>query len=305
MHIPDGFLSTPVWASLNAVSVPAIGYLARRAQSQIDESLIPLLGVMGAFVFAAQMINFPVGVGTSGHLIGSALLATTMGPAAATIIMTAILVIQALVFQDGGILALGANVFNMAVVGVLAGYLPYHYAGNSAWRRAAVVAGGILSVLAGALLAIAQLAVSGVRLPGAVLNISLGLFVVTAILEGLITLVVFEAIERLNPRWVQTPQGSNRALGVLAAIAILLAVVGVLFASQSPDVLEGLADRAGFAGQARTLLETPVGDYEFKGWGSAWFSKAAAGLVGIGVVYLSCALFARWLRTRSGASPRH
>lgn len=305
MHIPDGFLSTPVWASLNVISVPAIGYLARRAQSQIDESRIPLLGVMGAFVFAAQMINFPVGVGTSGHLIGSALLATTMGPAAACIVMTAILVIQALVFQDGGILALGANVFNMAIVGVLSGYLPYHWAGSSNWRRAAVFAGGALSVLAGALLAIAQLAASQVRMPGAVLNLSLGLFVVTAILEGAITLVVFEAIERLNPRWVQTPKGDSRALAVLAGLAVLLAVVGVLFASQSPDVLEGLAEGSGISGQARNLLETPFGDYEFKAVGSTWLSKAGAGLLGIAVVYLLCALFARWLRSRTSAPPRH
>ena len=84
-----------------------------------------MLGVMGAFVFAAQMINFPVGVGTSGHLLGGALLAQTLGPSAAAVTMTAILAIQALVFQDGGVLALGANVFNMALVGVLAGYLPY------------------------------------------------------------------------------------------------------------------------------------------------------------------------------------
>ena len=305
MHIPDGFLSTPVWASLNVVTVPAIGYLARRAQSQIDESRIPLLGVMGAFVFAAQMINFPVGVGTSGHLIGSALLATTIGPSAAAIAMTAILVIQALVFQDGGILALGANVFNMAVVGVLSGYLPFHWAGSTNWRRFAVFAGGALSVITGALLAIAQLAISGVRMPGAVLGLSLSLFLVTAILEGGITLIVFEAIERLNPRWVQTPERNNRAIGVLAAVALLLAVFGVMFASQSPDVLEGLADRAGIAAQARTLLETPLGDYSFKSAGNTWLSKAGAGLVGLAVVYLLCAICARWLRSRPGAPPRH
>src|SRR3981189_3139256 len=135
MHIPDGFLSTQVWATMDAVAVPAVGYFARRAQTAAEESRIPLFGVLGAFVFAAQMINFPVGVGTSGHLVGGALLAFTLGPAAATIVMTAILAIQALVFQDGGVLALGANVCNMAVFGVLAGYLPYHYWGNTRWRK--------------------------------------------------------------------------------------------------------------------------------------------------------------------------
>jgi cobalt/nickel transport system permease protein len=117
MHIPDGFLSTPVWAGLDALAVPVGGYFVRRTQSSFDEARVPLLGVMGAFVFAAQMINFPVGVGTSNHLVGGALLALTLGPFAATVVMIAILVIQALVFQDGGITALGANVLNMAVAG--------------------------------------------------------------------------------------------------------------------------------------------------------------------------------------------
>src|SRR6195256_4716277 len=115
MHIPDNFLSTPVWASLDAISIPAVVMMSRRAGRELDESRIPLLGVMGAFVFAAQMINFPVGIGTSGHLVGGALLAITLGPAAAALVMTAIIAIQAFIFQDGGVLALGANVFNMAI----------------------------------------------------------------------------------------------------------------------------------------------------------------------------------------------
>ena len=97
MHIPDGFLTTPVWASLAAISLPSAGAFARKAQSGLEDGRVPLMGVMGAFVFAAQMINFPVGIGTSGHLIGSALLATTLGPAAAVVVMTAILTIQALI----------------------------------------------------------------------------------------------------------------------------------------------------------------------------------------------------------------
>src|ERR1700683_2588058 len=128
MHIPDGFLSVPVLGTMDAIAFPSIAYLAHpahRAHSEFDHHRIPLMGVMGAFVCAAQMINFPVGNGTSGHLVGGALLAFTLGPAAASIVMTAILATQALVFQDGGLLALGANVFNMAIHGVLAGEWPY------------------------------------------------------------------------------------------------------------------------------------------------------------------------------------
>ncbi|HKW96831.1 MAG TPA: energy-coupling factor ABC transporter permease, partial [Bryobacteraceae bacterium] len=130
MHIPDGFLATPVWAALDVAALPAAGFLARRAQRGLEQSQVPLLGVMGAFVFAAQMINFPVGLGTSGHLVGAALLAYTLGPAAASVTLIAILAVQALIFQDGGILSLGANVVNMALAGVLAGYLPFHLWGS-------------------------------------------------------------------------------------------------------------------------------------------------------------------------------
>src|SRR3982751_6950670 len=139
---------------MDLAAVPAVGILVRKAQRGFDESKVPMLGVMGAFVFAAQMINFPVGVGTSGHLVGGALLACTLGPAAACVVMSAILAIQALVFQDGGILALGANVLNMAVMGVLAGYLPYHLWGRGRGRHTAIFAAGALSVLASAVLAL-------------------------------------------------------------------------------------------------------------------------------------------------------
>src|SRR6266404_7011922 len=97
MHIPDGFLSTPVWATLDVLSVPAVGLMARRAQGVMEERKIPLMGVMGAFVFAAQMINFPVGLGTSGHLVGGALLAIALGPATAATVMTAVLILQAFI----------------------------------------------------------------------------------------------------------------------------------------------------------------------------------------------------------------
>src|SRR5229473_841787 len=146
MHIPDNFLSTPVWVALDAISIPAAGIMVRHAGRQVEDTRIPLLGVMGAFVFAAQMINFPVGIGTSGHLVGGALLACTLGAAPAVLVMTAIIAMQAFVFQDGGVLALGANVFNMAVAGVLTGYLPSKLWGAGRRRREAIFAGAFLSV---------------------------------------------------------------------------------------------------------------------------------------------------------------
>src|SRR5271167_1127840 len=156
MHIPDNFLSPPVWATLDAVAIPSVGLMVRQAGRQLEDTRIPLLGVMGAFVFAAQMINFPVGIGTSGHLVGGALLACMLGPAPAALVMTAIIAIQAFVFQDGGVLALGANVFNMAVAGVLAGYWPFYVWGVSR-RRVSIFAGAFLSVLVSGSLALGEL----------------------------------------------------------------------------------------------------------------------------------------------------
>ena len=301
MHIPDGFLSAPVWATLDAVSIPAVGYLARRAQRDVEEARIPLLGVMGAFVFAAQMINFPVGLGTSGHLIGGALLAVVLGPAAAGLVMTAILAIQAFVFQDGGILALGANVLNMAVLGVLAGYLPYHFLGDGRWRKLSIFLGGTGSVLAGAVLAMAQLRLSGVPLNGTVVGISFGLFLVNAALEGAITLAVVEGIERLNPGWIRQPVESPRlATKTMVAAALLLTLVGILIASPLPDGLESLAEKAGIGGHAKALIAAPFADYEADFLNGSWLRKSAAGLSGLAAIYLVCLLLGRMLsRPRS------
>lgn len=294
MHIPDGFLSTPVWAAMDVAAAPAVGYVARKAQQGFDDAKVPLLGVMGAFVFAAQMINFPVGVGTSGHLVGGALLACTLGPAAASVVMCAILAIQALVFQDGGILALGPNVFNMAIAGVLAGYLPYHLWGRGSGRRAAIFAGGALSLMTSAILALAELLISGVRMPGPVLGVSLALFAVSALVEGAITVAVVIALERIQPSLMRAPgAGRSPAFAALALVAVLLAAGGVVFASTEPDGIERLAMQTGIASHARTLISTPLKDYQAAWLGSGWAAQAGAGLAGLGLVYGACLMIGR------------
>ncbi len=299
MHIPDGFLATPVWAGLHAAAAPAVAWAARRAGRDFDENRIPMLGVMGAFVFAAQMINFPVGVGTSGHLLGGALLAQTLGPSAAAVTMTAILAIQALVFQDGGVLALGANVCNMALVGVLAGYMPLHALGCQR-RRLAAFLGGALSVLAGAVLAIAELLVSGVRMPGSVVALTAGLFAVTALIEGAITSAVVGAIGAVNPDWMRQPQAAltRKAMTALGAVALLLATAGVFVASTAPDGLNSLAGKIGLGVRARVLLASPMADYEARWFASAAFGKVAAGLAGLVMIFAVTALFGKWLARR-------
>ncbi len=301
MHIPDGFLSTPVWAALDAAAIPAVGYFAGKAHGDAEQSRIPLLGVMGAFVFAAQMINFPVGLGTSGHLVGAALLACTLGPASAAVVMTAILSIQALVFQDGGILALGANIVNMAIFGVLAGYLPYYLLGRGRWRNLALFLGGMLSVLVSATLALVQLIVSGVPIRPLLLGVSAALFVVTAAVEGAITLSVVRAIEGINPGWVARPETSRRPGIMLAATAIGLAAVGVFAASAAPDGIGKILADLGITSQEQILLATPLADYEAGVFQSPWLRKAAAGLAGVALIYVVCALLGRLLARRRSA----
>ena len=230
------------------------------------------------------------------------LLVYTLGPAAAAVTMTAILAIQALVFQDGGILALGANVMNMAICGTLAAWLPYRYWGGGRWRKAAVFLGAVLSVLVGAVLAIAQLLLSGIPMPGAVLGISLGLFTVSALLEGAITVAVLGALESMQPDFVHKPAGqSSLALGALASAAVLMAVVGVLFASTNPDGLEKLAGEIGIASRARTLLATPFADYEAAFVSSPWLRQSAAGMAGLLLIFALCMLFGRFVRKKGSA----
>jgi cobalt/nickel transport system permease protein len=294
VHIPDGFLATPVWATLDAAAVPAVGYVARRAQRGFEDARVPLLGVMGAFVFAAQMINFPVGIGTTGHLVGGALLACTLGPAPAAVVMCAILTIQALVFQDGGILALGANIVNMALMGVLAGYLPFYLWGGGGRRRWAIFAGGTLSVLVSAVLALAELLISGVRMPSGVLGVSLALFLVSALLEGAITMAVVQALEAIQPGFVRRPAAArSRVRGAVALVAVLLAAVGVLFASTAPDGIERLAMQTGISARAQALLITPFAGYETAFVASGWMRKASAGIAGLVLIYGVCLLIGR------------
>jgi cobalt/nickel transport system permease protein len=283
MHIPDGFLSPPVWAVFDVLSIPAVGLMARRAQRHMEDGKIPMLGVMGAFVFAAQMINFPVGAGTSGHLVGGTLLAIALGPSSAALVMTAILVIQAFVFQDGGIVALGANIFNMALAGVLAGYLPYRVWGRGLARSSAIFAGGVLSVFISACLALSELRVSGVPMPGHLLWVSLGLFLISGLIEGAITVAAVRAIERLNPSRIRGAQEpGSRVLGIVGIAAVVTAAVGILAASAAPDGIWRLAGALGLAAR------TP--NYQIHGIESAWLGKSLAGLAGIALIYLACML---------------
>jgi cobalt/nickel transport system permease protein len=299
MHIPDNFLSTPVWASLDCVVIPAVAVVSRRARAINDAHQPALLGVLGAFVFAAQMVNFPVGIGTSGHVVGGTLLACIVGPWAAALVMTSILIVQALVFQDGGVLALGANVLNMALLGVFAGYMPAHLLSRTKWAAAGVFLGGLCSVLLSGLLALSELSISGIRMSAAMVEISLLVFTVNAIIEGAITVSALRGIQRLKPgvgvisalpsdHRSTAPRARNLAV-LIGSAAILILVAGVAIGSNLPDGLDRLALRLGVPLTGH-IIQAPLGDYYVRQLGMSWASRVSAGLLGILGIYLICGI---------------
>ena len=204
MHIPDGFLSPDVAAGTGVVAVGAVGYARRRADRTLDERAVPLLGVTGAFVFAAQMLNFPVAGGTSGHFLGAALAAVLLGPWMACLVLAVVLVMQAFVFADGGVTALGANILNMGVVGGLGAGLVLA-AGRRVLPRTRgaflglVAAAAWLAVMAGAAACSLELAASGTVPLGTVLPAMLGVHALIGIGEAVVTVAAVSAVLASRP----------------------------------------------------------------------------------------------------------
>ncbi|MCL5018990.1 MAG: energy-coupling factor ABC transporter permease [Patescibacteria group bacterium] len=197
MHLPDGILSTPVMVSLDAVSIGVIGYSIKRVNKSITEKQLPLMGVTAAFIFAAQIINIPT-IGFSYHLLGSVLAAILLGPWNSAIIMTVVLVVQALIFHDGGITALGANIFNMAVIGAIVCY-PLYYIPNKINDRWGKFTGIILaswaSILLSGLAAGSELVFSGRFSARVIIPSILIVFSLVGIAEAFITSVAISAIQ--------------------------------------------------------------------------------------------------------------
>jgi cobalt/nickel transport system permease protein len=195
MHIPDGFLSPEVALAAGAVSAATVGVALRRADRELDDRTVPLLGVTAAFVFAAQMLNFPVAGGTSGHLLGATLAAVLLGPWLATVVLTVVLAIQAFAFADGGVSALGANVLVMGVAGALVAGLAARVLPR---RRAPFLAGvavvAWLAVMAGAAATSVLLALSGTVPLGTVLPPMLGVHALIGVGEAAITVAAVGAV---------------------------------------------------------------------------------------------------------------
>ncbi len=204
MHIPDGFLSPEVAAATGVVTVGTLGYSLKRARTELDERRVPLLGVTAAFIFAVQMLNFPVAGGTSGHLLGAALAAVLLGPWLACLVMAVVITTQAFVFADGGVSALGANILNMGIIGALfTGYLMTW--GRNVLPRSrpaflgVVAVGAWLSVILGATATSLELAASGTVPLGTVLPAMLGVHTFIGVGEAVITVAAVAAVMAARP----------------------------------------------------------------------------------------------------------
>ncbi len=300
LHIPDGFLSLPVSLVFWVISIVFVGRALQRSQKQLGEGQIPLMGVLAAFIFAAQMINFPVAGGTSGHLLGGALAAIVLGPWAGILVMTTVVGVQALFFQDGGLLVLGANIFNMGILTTLIGYGLYRAVKNQSTSIKLVVVGAAawLSVVAGALVTALQLWISGTSALDIVLPAMLGVHVLIGFGEALITVGAVAFITQARPDLMTSAAQQGGRGWILAGVLISLAVVLISpLASASPDGLERVAINLGFINQGQNAPYQILPDYTLPFLGETAASTILAGAIGTLLVGVLLIAIARGLKS--------
>lgn len=291
MHIPDGFLSLTVSLVYWLLAVLVIGAALRRVNRDLGERQVPLMGVLAAAIFAGQMLNFTVIGGTSGHLLGAALAAVVVGPWAAVLVMACVVGVQALIFQDGGLVVMGANLFNMAVVGVASAYVVFTLVRRLAGaRRRGLIAGGFaaawVSIVVSALSAGLQLSLSGTSPANLAIPAMAGIHALIGIGEGLITAGALAFLSAARPGLFEPEKTGRADRGMLLAgglAAVLLAALSPL-ASSHPDGLEAVAERLGFHEAAREPLYSLIPDYLLPGVQNEALATVLAGVIGVFIV---------------------
>ena len=308
MHIPDAVLDPRVAAATGGLALAGMLVGLRKLERQLGERTTVLMGTMSAFVFAAQMINFPVGpLPISGHLLGGVLAAVMLGPSAGAVVIGAVLIVQCLLFGDGGLTALGANFVNMGLIGAVVGYAIYAPIRRAIGGRAGVLIGGMVAAWFSVLLASGafalELAASGRRSDFfnvlswmALVHTGIGLG------EALITGLVLRFVLLTRPDLVyradrhepeEDPEGPSapgwaKVLLSGLAIALALAVFLAPFASEHPDGLEYVGAKLGFLKDGPpATLPAPIPDYQLPvfGAGHVKLATAMAGLAGTLVVF--------------------
>ncbi|YAL83607.1 energy-coupling factor ABC transporter permease [Dermacoccaceae bacterium W4C1] len=334
MHVPDGFIDLPTSAATGVVAAAGVALALRKAAGEIRESGPALPGLVAAFVFAVQMVNFPVGAGTSGHLLGGALAAALVGPWTAVLCLSVVLAVQALLFADGGLTALGTNITLMALVTVLVAY-PVMRALVAVLpaRRGSVIG----AVATGALLAVpvSALVFTGIYAVGGSVDIAvarvaaamLGWHVLIGVGEAIISGAVVAAVLATRPDLVyiarhlprelvivgadgqartvtaDRPVGApvpvgRRAAGALLAAAVVVAGGLSYLASAHPDGLEYVGEQLGFSGEDSAVSGSPVADYAVAGLSNGLLAGGLAGILGVLVTVAAGYLVARgiWWR---------
>ena len=304
LHIPDGFLSFTVSILCWVISAITISVAVSRSKKPLGERQIPLMGVMAAFIFAAQMINFPVAGGTSGHLLGGTLAAITLGPWAGMLVMTAVIAVQAQLIQDGGLMVMGANILNMGLITAAIGYGLYRGASTGSRVVKLTVAGvaAWLSVMAGALFTSLQLWLSGTSQLQVVIPAMLAVHALIGIGEALITVAALTFILQTRPDLLgSTSESAKGSRGwVVAGVLISLAVVLLSpLASVDPDGLERLAGDQGFLSQGASAPYAILPDYTVPFLGSTPLSTVLAGTIGMIVVGVIIVLLGQGMKAKS------
>jgi cobalt/nickel transport system permease protein len=279
----------------------------KEIRTTLEPRRMPLLGLAAAFVFAAQMLNFPVAGGTSGHLIGGVLTAVLLGPSAAVLVLTCVLLVQCLLFADGGLLALGANVFNMAIVSVCGGTLVFRglkqllrMEETRATVFAASFAAWFATVLA-SLSCAGELAFSGTVPWSLAFPAMTNVHLLIGIGEGAATGLVVLAVLRTRPDLVQSagarvPAARLSLVAYSLLVAVGMAVFVAPFACSWPDGLESVARTLGFENHATASpLAAPMASYQLPFIGSATTATALAGLIGTLCAFIAAYALARML----------
>ena len=291
MHVPDGFINAQVSAATGIISLGTLWAYIRNAKNLVADKLIALTGMMSALIFVLQMINFPIAAGTSGHLLGGALAVIVLGPSLGVICISIVVVIQSLLFADGGLSALGVNVLNMAIITSLTGWFTI-----TLWKKlfgesqftliSGSVIAGLLSVVFSSIAFVLEYAIGGtVSVPlGNVLIAMISTHLLIGLGEGIITALIVSLLLRVRSDLVYVNSKKNKSNTLSTSYGVFIALILTLtlvtpYASSSPDGLESVASDFGFEETDGVVLL--LKDYGISSINNNFVSTTLSALLGV------------------------
>ena len=297
MHVPDGFINAQVSVATGVISLGTLWAYIRNAKNLVADKLIALTGMMSALIFVLQMINFPIAAGTSGHLLGGALAVIVLGPSLGIICISIVVVIQSLLFADGGLSALGVNVLNMAIITSLTGWLTITF-----WKKlfgdsqftliSGSVIAGLLSVVFSSIAFVMEYAIGGtVSVPlGSVLIAMISTHLFIGLGEGVITALIISLLLRVRSDLVYANTKKDKSNNLSTSYGIFIVLILSLtlitpYASSSPDGLESVASNFGFEETDGVVLL--LEDYGISSVNNNFVSTILSALLGICLLYTS------------------